>query len=159
VAATICRALRYAPRWASWPDVTNRVAESWKGGPDDTINLLLRCSFLVLDDFGKEVAGDDDETRAQGWRREVAFRLINGRYERNLQTVIPTCRARGVDRPLKRTRPQIAVRWEVTLVVFNTSAELDLSSAMVRSMAPLGSAMTVASALSRHGSSCRKTGE
>jgi DNA replication protein DnaC len=90
VAATICRALRYAPRWASWPDVTNRVAESWKGGPDDTINLLLRCSFLVLDDFGKEVAGDDDETRAQGWRREVAFRLINGRYERNLQTVITT---------------------------------------------------------------------
>ena len=89
-AATIRRFLPMRPKWVDWPRLVADVADSWKdGGEGRVLDPLIRASFLVIDDFGKEVAGPADSTAA-GWQKRVAFEIINGRYSRVLPTLITT---------------------------------------------------------------------
>jgi DNA replication protein DnaC len=89
-AATIRRFIAKRPTWVEWPRLVADVADSWKdGGEGRVLDPLIRSSFLVIDDFGKEVAGPADSMMA-GWQRRVAFEIINGRYSRVLPTLITT---------------------------------------------------------------------
>jgi DNA replication protein DnaC len=84
------RFLAKRPKWVEWPRLVADVADSWKdGGEARVLDPLIRSSFLVIDDFGKEVAGPADSMMA-GWQRRVAFEIINGRYSRVLPTLITT---------------------------------------------------------------------
>ena len=89
-AATIRRFIRAKPKWIEWPKLVADVADSWKnGGEGRILDPLIGASFLVIDDFGKEVAGPADSTAA-GWQKRIAFEIINGRYSRVLPTLITT---------------------------------------------------------------------
>ena len=93
-AASLRRALgvRPAPKWASWLSLVSAVTDSWTSrdtGEADILSQYIRAGFLVVDDFGKELTGDDD-FRLRDWQRRIAFELVNGRYERQLPTIITT---------------------------------------------------------------------
>ena len=89
-AATIRRFLHLKPMWRDWPRLVSSVADSWKhGGEGEVLMPTVLSPFLILDDFGKEVAGGADLTMAS-WQRRIAFEIINGRYNRMLPTIITT---------------------------------------------------------------------
>lgn len=92
-AATLRRALgvRPKPKWVSWPRLVSDVADSWGSrdvGQADILGKYIRTGFLVVDDFGKELAGGADSMR--DWQVRIAFELVNGRYERQMPTVFTT---------------------------------------------------------------------
>jgi len=93
-AATMRRCLgaHPKPKWVSWPRLVSDVTDSWSNrdaGEGDMLQPVLRCGFLVLDDFGKELTGSDGRS-LRDWQLRIAFTLINGRYERMLPTLITT---------------------------------------------------------------------
>jgi DNA replication protein DnaC len=89
-AATLRRALGCGVLWVEWTSLMREVANSWdQGGDNLIIKPLLTARFLVVDDFGKELAGHDD-ARMPGWQKRVAFEVINHRYTHRLPTVLTT---------------------------------------------------------------------
>ncbi len=89
-AATIWRVAHLKPRWVEWPKLVADVADSWRNqGEGFVLDPIIRCSFLVLDDFGKELTGSFD-AQMTGWQKRVAFEVINGRYTRMLPTIVTT---------------------------------------------------------------------
>jgi DNA replication protein DnaC len=93
-AATFRRAIlaEPKPRWVKWPELIAEVADSWTDrntGERNVLHPYTRAGFLVIDDFGKEVTGDLN-AKLRDWQRRIAFELINGRYERQLPTLITT---------------------------------------------------------------------
>lgn len=89
-AATIRRMALRKPLWIEWPTLVRNVADSWKdGGEGRVLDPVINATFLVIDDFGKEVTGDHDN-RMSSWQKRVAFEVINGRYVRMLPTLITT---------------------------------------------------------------------
>ena len=89
-AATIRRVAHLRPRWVEWPTLVASVADSWRdGGETALLADVVSSSFLVVDDFGKELTGFDD-ARMPSWQKRVAFELINGRCSEMRPTLLTT---------------------------------------------------------------------
>ncbi|MCP4619907.1 MAG: ATP-binding protein [Bradyrhizobium sp.] len=77
-----------ACRFVPWIDFCRDVTASWRdGGEREIVRSLTMPAFVAIDDLGVGISRGE---QAQAWQRELAYRVIDGRYRRRQPTMIST---------------------------------------------------------------------